>query len=102
MAGRIFKGVHPVQVAQPLVSFPFPFRLPAPWAFPRPFVPAGIAVSPVLREHGLVKEQGIRNNIVKTLIGKTITAQGAGGHIGGTIQVMCIRLAPILPESVCC
>ena len=24
--------------------FPFPFRLPAPWAFPRPLVPAGLAV----------------------------------------------------------
>ena len=33
-----------VQVAQPFVfPFLFPFALPAPWAFPRPFVPAGPA-----------------------------------------------------------
>ena len=51
VAGLIFKGVHPVQVAQPLVfPFPFPFRLPAPWAFPRPLVPAGIAVAGMEQE----------------------------------------------------
>ena len=33
-----------VQGAQPLVfPFLFPFALPAPWAFPRPLVPAGLA-----------------------------------------------------------
>ena len=77
VAGRFFKGVHPVQVAQPLV---FPFRLPAHSAFPRPLVPAGMAVSPVLREHRLGRN---RNNVVKTLIGKTITLDA---KLSGTID----------------